>query len=119
MGKGDAMPPTSDLGTDAEGARLQIDSSRDGDSVTIGLLGELDMASVHDLETAILAAEQSDAAAILVDLAEVTFIDSTGLSQLLEAKKRSNGRFRVAPSTSEAVSRLLSLTGTTEILHDE
>jgi anti-anti-sigma factor len=110
------MPPTSDFGTDAEGRRLQINSSRDGGSVTIALDGDLDFASVDELETAILAAEQSDADAIRLDLAEVTFIDSTGLSQLLEAKKRSDGRFRVTPSNSEAVSRLLSLTGTTEIL---
>ena len=110
------MPPTSDHGTDAEHTHLQINSSRDGDSVTLALLGELDIESVHDLESAILAAEQSDADAIRVDLGEVTFIDSTGLSQLLEAKKRSDGRFRVTPSKSDHVSRLLSLTGTTETL---
>ena len=110
------MPLTSDFGTDAEGRRLQINSSRDEDSFTIALLGELDMASVHELETVILAAEQSDADLIVVDLAEVTFIDSTGLSQLLDAKKRHDGRLRVHPSNHDAVARLLSLTGTTEIL---
>src|SRR5690242_11454468 len=91
----DVMPSTSHAGLDAADARLQVDCTRDGDSLTIALAGELDLSSVHDLETAILAAEKSDATLILVDLAEVTFIDSTGLSQLLDAKKRSNGRFRV------------------------
>ena len=110
------MPSTSHAGMDAADARLQIDCTRDGDSLTIALAGELDLNSVHDLETAMLAAEKSDATLILVDLAEVTFIDSTGLSQLLDAKKRSNGRFRVTPSHSDAVSRLLALTGTAEIL---
>ena len=110
------MPPTSDAGTEAEDGRLQIDSSRDADALTIELRGDLDLSSVHELETAILAAEQSDTPRIVLDLAEVRFIDSTGLSQLLEAKRRSNGRFRIKPSKSEAVTRLLALTGTTEIL---
>jgi anti-anti-sigma factor len=112
----DVMPFSSDAGMDAADARLQLDSSRDGDTLTIKLAGELDLGSVQDLETAILAAEKSDADLIVVDLADVTFIDSTGLSQLLEAKRRNDKRFKVNPSSHDAVTRLLSITDTTEIL---
>jgi anti-anti-sigma factor len=52
---------------------------------------------------------------IVVDLSEVRFMDSTGLSVLLAAKKRQESRFSVSPSKSKAVTRLLALTGTTEI----
>jgi len=110
------MPQTSEFEADAQGTPLQITSNRDGDSVTISLLGDLDLASVRELGTAILVAEKGDATLIVVDLAEVTFIDSTGLSQLMDAKKRNNGRLRIKPSNHDAVARVLSLTRTTEIV---
>jgi anti-anti-sigma factor len=48
---------------------------------------------------------------------EGSFIDSTGLSVLLKAKKRSDGRLRYIASKNDAVTRLLELTGTNEILN--
>jgi anti-anti-sigma factor len=101
------------------GKPLEISTHRDGRSVSIVLEGELDQASADRLDVAIRLAEGPESEQIVVDLSEVAFIDSTGLSVLLEARKRSNGRFSVLPSKSDSVTRLLELTGTSEILSDQ
>jgi anti-sigma B factor antagonist len=98
---------------------LQISEHRDGDpvgTVVITLAGELDLASADQLEAVIRDTEETDIGWIVVDLSDVRFIDSTGLSVLLNAKKRSDGRFRCIPSNHDAVTRLLELTGTVHML---
>jgi anti-anti-sigma factor len=95
---------------------FEVTTRRDGDSMLIVLSGELDMTGTDRLEAAIRRAEESDINRVIVDLTAITFVDSTGLSVLLEAKRRSDGRLSVTPSQHEAVTRLLELTGTTEIL---
>jgi anti-anti-sigma factor len=95
---------------------LLINSRRDGDSAAIALSGELDLASAEELDAAIRSAEEAGIARIVVDLSGVSFIDSTGLSVLLRAKKRSDGRLRYVPSNHDAVTRLLELTGTIEVI---
>ena len=99
--------------------RFQITRTHDGDpigTVAMALSGELDLASAEQLDLAIRHAEETDAGWIVVDLSDVSFVDSTGLSVLLHAKKRSNGRLSYIPSDHEAVTRLLELTGTIRML---
>jgi anti-sigma B factor antagonist len=98
---------------------LQISELRDGDpvgTVVITLSGELDLASTDQLDAVIRDAEETDIGWIVVDLSDVSFIDSTGLSVLLNAKKRSDGRFSCIRSNHDAVTRLLELTGTVQML---
>lgn len=102
--------------TDPDVPSLRIESVRYGDTVAVALTGELDLLSAEELDLTIRDAEETDVARIVVDLAEVSFVDSTGLSILLAAKKRSNGRLSCIPSNHSAVTRLLELTGTTEML---
>lgn len=109
--------PDPDLGfPDTTGRPLRFSTLRDGDSIAIVLSGELDLAFADELDAEIRDLEETDIGRIVVDLSEVTFVDSTGLNVLLAAKKRSNGRFIVRPSNHEAVTSLLELTGTTEFL---
>jgi anti-sigma B factor antagonist len=84
--------------------------------MAIALSGELDLASAGGLDAAIRNAVETDIGRIVVDLSGVSSIDSAGLSVLLGAKKRSDGRLRYVPSNHEAVTRLLELTGTIEML---
>src|SRR5262245_27648430 len=92
---------------------LLINTRRYGDMATcIALMGEFDSGSADTLDAAIRDAEQSDVGRIVVDLSGVSFIDSTALSALLRAKKRSDGRLRYIPSTHNSVTRLLQVTGT-------
>jgi len=98
------------------GDPLRISSGRSGDSVTIDLSGEPDLASTEELDRAIRDCEETEIGSIVIDLSNVSFIDSSGLSTLLAARKRMGGRLHFLPSRHEAVTRLLDLTRTTEIL---
>jgi anti-sigma B factor antagonist len=109
--------PGPDLGApDRKRWPLLINTRRDGDSTAIALSGELDLASADELDAVIRDAEESDVGRIVIDLSGVSYIDSTGLSALLRAKKRSDGRLIYVPSKHDAVRRLLELTGTIGML---
>jgi len=73
--------------------------------------GELDIATVPALKGEIDAASAIDpGSVIVVDLTELTFIDSTGLHLLLRLGERFPQRLRVI-SDSPGVERLLDLSG--------
>jgi anti-sigma B factor antagonist len=92
-----------------ESIRVLID--QDG---TVVAEGDIDLAGGPLLDTAILRLENSSP--VVIDLAAVEFIDSSGLRSLLAASRRAQGRGTtvVLRSPSAGVLRLLSITGTTE-----
>ena len=116
-------PPGRGLaGRDQASRPLRITNHRDGDpigTVVIALSGELDLTSADQLDGAIRDAEETANGWIVVDLSEVSYIDSTALSVLLHAKRRSDGRFSCIPSNHDAVTRLLEVTGTTKMLDSD
>jgi anti-sigma B factor antagonist len=101
---------------DSSNGAFAVATRREGDVALILLSGELDISAAEELDTAIRDAEETDIGQIVVDLSAINFVDSTGLSVLLYAKRRIDGRLHVTPSDHDAVTRLLELTGTTEIL---
>jgi anti-anti-sigma factor len=68
---------------------LTVCSEREGDVHTIGLAGELDLATVGAVEHELKRVETSDALSIVVDLSDLTFMDSTGIRMLINADARS------------------------------
>jgi anti-sigma B factor antagonist len=107
-----ASPP------DMRGKPADISSKREGDSVTVAVAGEIDLSTADQLDAAIREAEKTEINRIVVDLSALFFVDSTGLSVLLEAIKRTRrdgNRLSFVPSKHEAVTRLLALTETTEM----
>jgi anti-sigma B factor antagonist len=95
--------------------RVTVEQLHDARLITA--VGELDMSSAPALRHEIEAA-RDEAVTTLLDMAEVTFIDSTGLHLLLDAS-RSAGRddwsfFIVRHST--AVQRLIDVTRTSDLL---
>jgi anti-sigma B factor antagonist len=60
---------------------------RDG-AVVVRLAGELDLYNAHAVRDELLAAAARGPARLVVDLSDVTFIDSTGLGVLIEARTR-------------------------------
>jgi anti-anti-sigma factor len=76
----------------------------------VRMSGELDLASSDRL--AALLAELSDAT-VVVDLADLTFIDSSGIAALVAAKDRleSAGRELVLTRPQPNVDRVLEMTG--------
>jgi anti-anti-sigma factor len=61
-----------------------IDESRDGERVVVAVRGEVDMATAPRLRAALERAA-AEASEVRVDLREVQFMDSTGLSALVAA----------------------------------
>lgn len=89
-----------------EGPRL--DTRLDADGVLV-LSGEIDSYTAPELEVS-LAALADEA---IVDLAEVTFIDSSGLRVIVEAHapRRERGGGLTLRSPSASVERLLQISG--------
>jgi len=92
---------------------------RDGIAV-MALSGELDMASAPILREDLAEVEASGVPAIMLDLREVTFIDSTGLHEFLQARSRAqdNGHRLLMTGASPAAQRLFELTGTRFLLDE-
>lgn len=68
--------------------RMTMCSEREGDVHTISLAGELDLASAEKVQVELERVEAGDALSIVVDLSELTFIDSTGVRLVLSAHAR-------------------------------
>ena len=63
----------------------QVDT--EGDEAVVGLSGEVDMHSSNTLRRELIAFTRDKVERIVVDLASVTYIDSSGLATLIEAHK--------------------------------
>jgi anti-sigma B factor antagonist len=88
-------------------------------AVVIGVSGELDLASSPALEQELERGVASQAELVIVDLRNLEFMDSTGLSVLVRAHQRateSGQRFGVVRGPQQ-VQRLLSLTGVADRLN--
>lgn len=98
--------------------RLTVRARRDGDVLTISLSGELDLSNAGDVESELLDAEATDARTIALELAELEFMDSTGIKLLVEASARSRrgGAAFVVRRPSPAVARLLRISGVEGLL---
>jgi anti-sigma B factor antagonist len=102
-------------GVEPAGAFTVEDVAAPGGIGVVVLAGELDMAATSAVRTRVDAAAGSRG--LVIDLAEVTFIDSSMLKELLRAGAEL-GRYEtrlVLAGVPPAVQRLLDLTRTTEL----
>ncbi len=65
----------------------EIKSTRSGHALIVEVVGEIDLGTSGELESALLAAP-GDAGRVVVDLAGVTFLDSSALNALIRQEKR-------------------------------
>ena len=95
--------------------RVTVEPLEEG--LLIRAVGEVDLSTAGALRRELEAA-RVEADTVLLDLSDVTFIDSTGLHLLLEASHRSAvtdwSFFLVRPS--EPVRRLIELSGSADLL---
>jgi anti-sigma B factor antagonist/stage II sporulation protein AA (anti-sigma F factor antagonist) len=91
--------------------RVRQNPDREG-CVRVILTGEIDMSNVDTLAEA-LAAAPATAHSLVVDLADVTFLDSTGIAALLSAHRRAgaSGRTLTVVNAQGMVRRVLDITG--------
>lgn len=80
---------------------------------TVSLAGEIDYGNVSRLRSVLLDLVQQGTGDGVVDMSGVTFIDSTGLSVLVQAKQRfeSAGREMSVVGIRPRVARVLELAG--------
>ena len=94
---------------------------RHAEAVVVSLAGELDLYNAEEVRRALLDTLADGAELLVVDLAEVTFIDSTALGVLIEARSRLADRsgFRLAAPGLE-VRRALEVSGLDRhfVVHD-
>jgi anti-anti-sigma factor len=122
----EAHPFLEDSGMDGadqtrSGARppkpFSMQVREEGGTSFIVLAGELDLAHSDRLDSAIRKTESDGAARIVVDMEDLTFLDSMALSMILGAIRRQEGqrRLQFIPSKHDAVQRILSLTNTEDL----
>jgi anti-anti-sigma factor len=97
---------------------FRVDIRSQNRTAVVVVSGELDVASGPALEHELARTDASDTQLVILDLRDLEFIDSTGLSILIKAHQQaeaSGRRFAVVRGRSQ-VQRLLGLTGLEERL---
>ena len=99
-------------------SHFRVETRRHDRVAVLAVTGELDLASSPALEGELERVSQSDAGVVIVDLRELEFLDSTGLSVLVKANRRAveaGQRFALVRGGPQ-VQRLLELTGVADRL---
>ncbi|HXP28212.1 MAG TPA: STAS domain-containing protein [Solirubrobacteraceae bacterium] len=93
--------------------RLSVREHRQDGERTLVLSGELDLASRPLLDVAVSCVQRRDTEALVLDLSEVAFMDSTGLHGVLAAKTlcAAHGCTFVLVRGPSQVQRLFELSG--------
>jgi anti-anti-sigma factor len=96
---------------------LVVEVERDGDAAIVRIEGEVEFATAPRLRATLLDLAQEGASPVVLDLAEVTFVDSAGISLLIQAKKRlaSSSSDLVLRAPQASVRRVLEISGVTEL----
>ncbi len=97
---------------------LQVGVDDTADGVVLSLNGEMDTHSARTVTDRLNEVVGNRAPSIVVDAAELQFLDSSGISELLRLRQRAvdgGGEFRVR-AASASVRRVLEITGLLELL---
>jgi anti-anti-sigma factor len=99
-------------------ARLHVDHKDIAGSIVLTLTGEIDIETTWILAHALADAAAAHPPAVIVDLAAVSFMDSTGLTTLLVAHRNLTGQgSRIAlAQVRQPVLRVLDLTGVDTVI---
>jgi anti-sigma B factor antagonist len=99
------------------GPSLEVQVAEDADTTRLIFRGELDLVSAAEVKEHLERAMRDGVAQVVVDLCELTFVDSTGIALFVMAKREdAQGRLRFHPSNTAAVRRVLAVTGVDEAL---
>jgi anti-sigma B factor antagonist len=92
---------------------LKVSRAENGDTIELALDGELDLASVSNLESALFEALACRPACVVVDAARLSYMDSSGISCLMRAanEARSTGARVVVRNADGVVANVMSITG--------
>jgi anti-sigma B factor antagonist len=92
-----------------EEVAMEVTTTRNGSDAVVTVSGDVDVETAPKLEAAFSQIFDEGAQRIVVDLAGVAFLGSSGLSVLIGAQRRAT-YFELAPG-NRIVDRLIELTG--------
>ncbi|NBH09964.1 anti-sigma factor antagonist [Amycolatopsis sp. SID8362] len=97
---------------------VHVTQERVGDAVVLTVSGEVDLLSASVLGDGITEALAGTPALLVIDLTDVSFLASIGITALLEARRGAGAgtRVRVVAPEHSVVARTLRLTGLRETL---
>lgn len=91
-----------------------VEARREDGTVILRLSGELDVTNADEVRAAVTAAMGSEPARVIIDLAALTYMDSSGVALILSVAQAAD-EVEIRRPTA-IVRRLMELTGITEIL---
>jgi len=101
---------------------MQIATTPGSDRYVITVSGEVDLATSPDLDAAIIAGLDSGAGSLVVDLTDVSFMDSSGLGVIVRGLKRCREADKDLDLviTNERVLKVFGITGLDQVIpiHD-
>ena len=101
---------------------MQIATTPGSDRYVLTVSGEVDLATSPDLDAAIIAALDSGAGSLVVDLTDVSFMDSSGLGVIVRGLKRCREADKDLDLviTNERVLKVFGITGIDQVIpiHD-
>jgi anti-anti-sigma factor len=91
---------------------LEVETVEDGGLVKLVLRGELDLSTAAKVEEELRRAESAEPPVLVLDLAGLTFLDSTGLRLIVTADRRARekGRRLAVVKGPDTVQRVFSIT---------
>lgn len=98
---------------------FQANVSQKGTATLVALSGELDVASSPGLSDELVELIDAGATELVIDLANLAFIDSTGLSAILRANRKLEKGHLVLREPTPMVRQVLEITGLTGALRIE
>ena len=99
---------------------LGLEISMDGDASLLMVRGEVDLVTAPELREAITLAHERTRGDVTVDLAQVSFMDASGIAALIHAHQDlvAMGHNLMIRNAHGTVERALWITGATEHLTD-
>jgi anti-sigma B factor antagonist len=100
-------------------SELQVFATRSEDRYTLKVSGQIDLATVGQFEAALNQAGAALERVVVIDLSEVDFIDSSGVSVLMQAETAARGdidRIQFARELHPTVEAVLRVSGIYEEL---
>ena len=97
---------------------MQIATTPGSDRYVITVSGEVDLATSPDLDAAIIAGLDSGAGSLVVDLIDVSFMDSSGLGVIVRGLKRCREADKDLDLviTNERVLKVFGITGLDQVI---
>lgn len=91
---------------------LEVQKVEEDGLVRLALRGELDLSTVSQVEEELRRVEAAEPELVVLDLGELSFLDSTGLRLIVTADQRAreNGRRLAIVKGPESVQRVFAIT---------